>query len=115
MVEIIIAVVALAIGGGIGYAIFRYVLKGQYQEVMDKARKDAEVVKEKKLLEVKEKFLNCYCMPSFSYVLLRLKPRLAVPSSAPLLPWQLPYQQTSPQTQSLKWKRREPQPPLPLL
>ncbi len=58
MVEIIIAVVALAIGGGIGYAIFRYVLKGQYQEVMDKARKDAEVVKEKKLLEVKEKFLN---------------------------------------------------------
>lgn len=58
MVEIIIAVVALAIGGGIGYAIFRYVLKEQYQEVMDKARKDAEVVKEKKLLEVKEKFLN---------------------------------------------------------
>ena len=58
MVEIIIVVVALAIGGGIGYAIFRYVLKGQYQEVMDKARKDAEVVKEKKLLEVKEKFLN---------------------------------------------------------
>ena len=58
MVEIIIAVVALAIGGGIVYAIFRYVLKGQYQEVMDKARKDAEVVKEKKLLEVKEKFLN---------------------------------------------------------
>ena len=58
MVEIIIAVMALAIGGGIGYAIFRYVLKGQYQEVMDKARKDAEVVKEKKLLEVKEKFLN---------------------------------------------------------
>ena len=58
MVEIIIAVVALAIGGGIGYAIFRYVLKGQYQEVMDKARKDAEVVKVKKLLEVKEKFLN---------------------------------------------------------
>ena len=58
MVEIIIAVVALAIGGGIAYAIFRYVLKGQYQEVMDKARKDAEVVKEKKLLEVKEKFLN---------------------------------------------------------
>ena len=58
MVEIIIAVVAPAIGGGIGYAIFRYVLKGQYQEVMDKARKDAEVVKEKKLLEVKEKFLN---------------------------------------------------------
>ena len=58
MVEIIIAVVALAIGGGIGYAIFRYVLKGQYQEMMDKVRKDAEVVKEKKLLEVKEKFLN---------------------------------------------------------
>ena len=58
MIEVIIAAVALAIGGGIGYAIFRYVLKGQYQEMMDKAHKDAEVVKEKKLLEVKEKFLN---------------------------------------------------------
>lgn len=41
-----------------GYAVFRYVLKGQYQEMMDKAGKDAEVLKEKKLLEVKEKFLN---------------------------------------------------------
>ena len=58
MIEVIIAAVALTIGGGIGYAIFRYVLKGQYQEMMDKAHKDAEVVKEKKLLEVKEKFLN---------------------------------------------------------
>ena len=58
MVEIIIAVVALAIGGGIGYAIFRYFLKGNYKEVIDKARNDPEVVKEKKLLEVKEKFLN---------------------------------------------------------
>ena len=59
MIEfIVIALVALAIGGGMGYAVFRYVLKGQYQEMMDKAGKDAEVLKEKKLLEVKEKFLN---------------------------------------------------------
>lgn len=59
MIEfIVIALVALAIGGGMGYAVFRYVLKGQYQEMMDKAVKDAEVLKEKKLLEVKEKFLN---------------------------------------------------------
>lgn len=58
MVNIIIGVVALLVGGGIGYAIFRYMLKGQYQEMMDKAQKDADVLKEKKLLEVKEKFLN---------------------------------------------------------
>ena len=58
MVNIIIAVVALVVGGGIGYSVFRYLLKGQYQSMMDKAHKDAEVVKEKKLLEVKEKFLN---------------------------------------------------------
>ena len=58
VVNIIIAVVALLVGGGIGYSVFRYLLKGQYQGMMDKAHKDAEVVKEKKLLEVKEKFLN---------------------------------------------------------
>lgn len=59
MVNIIIAVViALVIGGLGGYAIFRYVIKGKYNEMIEAAKKDADVIKEKKLLEVKEKFLN---------------------------------------------------------
>ena len=41
-----------------GYLIFRYVIKGKYKEMIDTATKEAEVIKEKKLLEVKEKFLN---------------------------------------------------------
>ena len=55
---IITAAVALIIGGVAGYAIFRYVIKGKYNEMIDAANKEAEVIKEKKLLEVKEKFLN---------------------------------------------------------
>lgn len=50
--------VALVIGGAAGYFIFRYVIKGKYNEMIEAANKEAEVVKEKKLLEVKEKFLN---------------------------------------------------------
>jgi len=38
--------------------VFRYVLNQKYNEKMKDAEKDAEVIKEKKLLEVKEKFLN---------------------------------------------------------
>ncbi|GAA6529361.1 ribonuclease Y [Segatella asaccharophila] len=49
---------ALVVGGAIGYSIFRYIVKGKYNELMETAKKDAEVVKEKKLLEVKETFLN---------------------------------------------------------
>ena len=49
---------ALVIGGAAGYFIFRYVIKGKYNEMIEAANKEAEVVKEKKLLEVKEKFLN---------------------------------------------------------
>ena len=55
---IIIAVAALVVGGVCGYMIFRYVLKGKYNEMVAAAGKEAEVLKEKKLLEVKEKFLN---------------------------------------------------------
>ncbi|MBR4730952.1 MAG: ribonuclease Y, partial [Prevotella sp.] len=55
---LLIAAGALALGGVCGYLIFRYVLKGKYREMIDTATKEAEVIKEKKLLEVKEKFLN---------------------------------------------------------
>ena len=58
VVTIIIACVALLAGCAIGYAVFRYVIKGKYNEMVEAANKEAEVVKEKKLLEVKEKFLN---------------------------------------------------------
>lgn len=58
IVTFIAALVALVIGGAAGYFIFRYVIKGKYNEMIEAANKEAEVVKEKKLLEVKEKFLN---------------------------------------------------------
>ena len=59
MISILItAIVSLTIGGVVGYLIFRYVIKGKYNEMMSVAEKEAEVIKEKKLLEVRENFLN---------------------------------------------------------
>ena len=58
MVYAIIAVAGLIIGGLFGYLVFRYVLKGKYNEMLANAEKASDVLKEKKLLEVKEKFIN---------------------------------------------------------
>ena len=58
IVTVIIAVVCLAVGCAGGFAVFRYILTGKYKDTMEKAEKAADVIKEKKLLEVKEKFLN---------------------------------------------------------
>lgn len=58
VVTIIATLVALVLGGALGFFIFRYVITGNYNEMIAAANKEAEVVKEKKLLEVKEKFLN---------------------------------------------------------
>ena len=58
MTEVIIAISALVVGCVLGYLIFRYVIKGKYREMISNAEKAAEVLKEKKLLEVKEKFIN---------------------------------------------------------
>lgn len=58
ILAIIIAVICLVLGGLGGYSYLRYVAKGKYNELMEQADKDAQVIKEKKLLEVKEKFLN---------------------------------------------------------
>ena len=55
---IITAVVALTLGALVGFYYFRHIAKGKYNEILDAAQKDADVIKEKKLLEVKEKFLN---------------------------------------------------------
>ena len=58
ILNIIIGLGALIIGGLCGYLIFRYIIKGKYNEMITNAEKAAEVLKEKKLLEVKEKFIN---------------------------------------------------------
>ena len=55
---IIIAIVCLVAGVFAGYMLFLHVIKGKYNEMMDTAKKEADVIKEKKLLEVKEKFIN---------------------------------------------------------
>ena len=59
MIETLITgIIALLVGSCAGFFLFRYVIKGKYNEMIANATKDAEVIKEKKLLEVKEKFLN---------------------------------------------------------
>ena len=55
---LITAVITLIVGGLCGYGVFRYVIKGKYNKMVADAEKAAEVLKEKKILEVKEKFLN---------------------------------------------------------
>ena len=55
---IIPVVIGLIVGGVAGYYVFRYVIKGKYNQMVEAANKEADVIKEKKLLEVKEKFLN---------------------------------------------------------
>jgi ribonuclease Y len=55
---LLIAAGALALGGVGGYLVFRYVLTGKYKEMIETANKEAEVIKEKKKLEVKEMFIN---------------------------------------------------------
>ena len=49
---------ALIIAGAIEFGALKYLLKSKYKRVLDEAAKEADVIKEKKLLEVKEKFLN---------------------------------------------------------
>ncbi len=58
IIIMIVGGVALLVGIAVGYYIFRYVVKGKYNQMVEAANKEAEVIKEKKLLEVKEKFLN---------------------------------------------------------
>ena len=55
--RIVTAIVALVIVVA-GYLVSRHLLDGKYRDMMEKAQKEADVIKEKKLLEVKEKFLN---------------------------------------------------------
>ena len=55
-------IIGLAAGAAAGfiaqYLINKFGLKARHQRIIDDARKEAEVIKQNKLLEVKEKFLN---------------------------------------------------------
>ena len=58
MEAVIFIVAGLVIGAVGGYSFFRYVMKNKYRATLEEAEREANVIKEKKLLEVKEKFLN---------------------------------------------------------
>lgn len=55
---IITAVASVIVGAILGFVMFRFIAKGKYNQMVSEAEKEAEVIKQKKLLEVKEKFLN---------------------------------------------------------
>ncbi len=55
---IIVAIATFLLGSVAGYIIFRYVIKSIYGRMLSEAETATENMKEKKLLEVKEKFLN---------------------------------------------------------
>ena len=58
IVAIIVAIGCLLLGGVIGFVLFRYIVKQKYNQIIKEAKIEAEVIKEKKQLEMKEKFLN---------------------------------------------------------
>lgn len=53
-----IAIGCLIVGGVLGFILFRYVIKQKYNQIIKEAKTEAEALKEKKQLELKEKFLN---------------------------------------------------------
>lgn len=55
---ILSAVVSLLIGGGIAYVLFQNVLKGRTNRILAEAEKEGEVIKQNKILQAKEKFLE---------------------------------------------------------
>lgn len=58
IIHIILIIVALIAGCCIGYVFFRYIVTGRYKQIINDAAKEADVIKEKKLLEVKDTFLS---------------------------------------------------------
>ena len=58
LLTIIIAIGCLILGGFLGFALFRYIIKQRYNQIIKEAEIEAEALKEKKQLELKEKFLN---------------------------------------------------------
>ena len=58
IISIVVAIGCLILGGIIGFTLFRYVIKQKYNQVITEAQLEAERIKEKRELEMKEKFLN---------------------------------------------------------
>ena len=58
MEVIIIPLVSFVIGGLLAWFVMRVLLKSKYDNIIREAEKESEVIKQKKLLEVKEKFLH---------------------------------------------------------
>ena len=58
IITISIAIGCLILGGVIGFTLFRYIIKQRYNQIIKEAEIEAEALKEKKQLELKEKFLN---------------------------------------------------------
>ena len=56
--SIVVAIGCLILGGVIGFTLFRYIVKQKYNQVITEAQLEAERIKEKRELEMKEKFLN---------------------------------------------------------
>ena len=58
ILAISIAVGCLILGGVLGFVLFRYIIKQKYNQIIKEGEIEAEALKEKKQLELKEKFLN---------------------------------------------------------
>lgn len=58
LLVIIAAAGSLVIGGVIAYIIFQNVLKGRAKQILAEAEKEGEVIKQNKILQAKEKFLE---------------------------------------------------------
>ncbi|MBQ7945430.1 MAG: ribonuclease Y [Bacteroidales bacterium] len=56
--SIIISVAALLVGGFLGWLVFRYILKAQYQLKIKQAELESESIRQTKMQEVKDKFFN---------------------------------------------------------
>jgi len=58
MIEIIIAVVGVVIGGGIAFLVINSQNSGKSNSIIEEAKKEAEQIKKEKLLQAKEKFIE---------------------------------------------------------
>ena len=58
ILAIVIVVSCLILGGVIVFILFRYIIKQRYNQIIKEAEIEAEALKEKKQLELKEKFLT---------------------------------------------------------
>ena len=58
MMEMIIAIVSVIAGAAITWLLLTFALNGKTKRILNEARRESEVIKKNKLLEVKEKFLH---------------------------------------------------------